>query len=238
MIKVNILHKDELYDKVFKEFENEFKIKKKLCLGLSTGSSPIELYKKFVLAYENGLMDFSNVKTFNLDEYLGLDLENENSYHYFMNKNLFSQVNIQNNNIYFPPTDEKKISEYEKVLEENPIDIQLLGIGGNGHIAFNEPGTSFSSTTRIVDLAEKTIFDNSRFFKHISEVPKKAVTTGLENIMSSKKIILIAIGSNKAEILHKVLKDDQVTEEIPVTILKKHSDVTFYIDEEAAALLK
>ncbi len=238
MIKKIIKKEEQIFEDIKNEYIKIVKEKPDAVLGLATGSSPIKLYEKLIHAYENDQITFENIKTFNLDEYYDLEISNENSYHTFMYKNLFSKVNIKIENTNFPPTEESKIEQYENKLKENPIDVQLLGIGTNGHIAFNEPGSSFDSITRVVDLAQKTIDDNSRFFNSIDEVPKKAVTMGLSDIMNAKKIILIAVGEKKAPILKEIFSDDKVTQEIPATILKNHPDVTFYIDEEAAKFLK
>ncbi len=203
-------------------------------LGLATGSSPIGLYKNLIIDYQKNKTDYTLVKTFNLDEYLGLDQNHEQSYHTFMYHTLFKHLNIDLKNTFFPDVNNPRA--YTKLLEENQIDLQILGVGSNGHIAFNEPGTSFDSTTDIVDLAQSTINDNARFFDSIEDVPTKAVTMGLKDIMKAKKIILLAFGKNKAKAIKMYAEGKQSTD-WPITILKDHPNVTLYIDEEAASLL-
>ncbi len=222
--------------KYFIEVINE---KKKPVLGLATGSSPIGMYEKLIEAYQKELIDFSNVVTYNLDEYCGLDKTHEQSYYRFMHENLFSHVNIKEENINIPSGEgndedlQKACDEYNLKLRENEIDIQILGIGSNGHIAFNEPGTPFGTKTHCVELDQKTREDNARFFNNIDEVPKHAITMGLANIMKSKKIILIATGANKADAVRRMIQGD-VTEQMPASILQFHPNVVILTDREAA----
>lgn len=200
-------------------------------LGLATGSSPISLYSDMC----DSDLDFSEMTSINLDEYYGLSPENPQSYHYFMQKHLFDQKPFKKT--YIPNGLAKNIDEevekYNKIIQENPIDIQILGIGHNGHIAFNEPGTPFGSLTHKVDLTESTIKANSRFFNNEKEVPRQAICMGIRSIMQAKKIVLLAYGSSKQDAL-KALIEGPVTEKVPASILQDHPDVTIICDEIAA----
>ena len=202
---------------------------KNLTLGLATGSSPIGLYKRLIDSYNKGEISFKNIKTFNLDEYCGLDETNEQSYRYFMNENLFNHVDIDKNNINFLNGKSENIKDecekYDKFIENNGIDLQILGIGINGHIAFNEPDVFFTKNTHMVNLTESTIKANSRFFKSGEQVPTQALTMGIKNIFKAKKIILLANGENKKEAIEKMLKGD-ITPELPASILQLHNDCT------------
>ena len=190
-------------------------------LVLPTGSTPIGLYKELV----NRELDWSNVITYNLDEYVGNTIQ-EQSYRYFMDENLFKHTNIDENNTYFPGD----TAIWPEMDYGIGVDLCLLGIGGNGHIAFNEPGSSFESETRMVDLTEETIKDNSRFFPTIDDVPTQAVTMGLKPIMSSKQIIIMANGKHKKEILEQAMYGD-ITEDVPASILQTHTNMeAFYCD--------
>ena len=203
-----------------------------------TGSTVLGLYKELINSYKKNKVDFSKVIAFNLDEYLGLSKNNKQSYNYFLNKKLFDHINIKNRNLLDGSINNpKKLSlDYEKKLKKHHIDVIILGIGVNGHIGFNEPGSKFTSKTRIVNLSKDTIKSNSRFFKNIKEVPKKAITIGIATILSSKKIILLASGKNKAKAIKKLIKGE-ITEKVPATALRKHKDVTIIIDKQAASLL-
>ncbi|MGR3742515.1 glucosamine-6-phosphate deaminase [Companilactobacillus sp. DQM5] len=202
--------------------------------GLATGSTPITLYQE--LSKSN--LDFSDKISVNLDEYVGLDADNEQSYHYFMKKNLFNAKPFKKS--YVPDgsnLDEKKAtSDYDKIIDENPLDLQLLGIGRNAHIGFNEPGSPFDGTTRKVALTQSTIDANKRFFEKEEDVPKFAYSMGIGSIMKSKKILLIAYGEDKAEAIANTI-NGPVTEEVPSSILQNHPDVTIIIDEAAASKL-
>ncbi len=209
-------------------------------LGLATGSSPIGLYQNLIKAYKNGEVSFKDVHTFNLDEYCELPKEHQESYYTFMHRNLFDHVDIKEENINIPSSVgsdlQKNCDDYNKLLNNASVDVQLLGIGGNGHIGFNEPGTSFESQTQIIKLAEKTREDNKRFFNSIDEVPTHAITMGIKNIMNAKSILLVASGKNKADAINKLV-NGEVTEDFPASILKNHPNVTVIVDEEAASLL-
>lgn len=209
-----------------------------ITLGLATGSTPIGTYKEIVQRYKDKEVDFSNVKSFNLDEYVGLEGTNPNSYRYFMNENLFDHINIDKANTYVPDGKAKDLNsytkEYDKLIEEmGGIDIQILGIGTNGHIAFNEPARELSVGTSVVHLTENTIMDNARFFKSLEEVPKTAITMGIGSILKAKKILLLASGENKREIIKKLLENDTLTTDLPASFLALHPDVTIIVDEAA-----
>ena len=210
-------------------------------LGLATGSTPLKPYSHMIKLYNQGAVDFSKVTTFNLDEYCNLDVKDVNSYHSFMHTNLFDHINIPEENINFLNGNaedlEEECKQYElKIKKAGGIDIQLLGIGSNGHIAFNEPSDAFQRWSHVVALKESTIKDNSRFFKSIDEVPTHAVTMGIGSIMQAKRILIIAIGENKAKAV-KQLIDGNVTPQCPASVLQFHTDVTLMLDKGAASLL-
>ncbi|GAA0071951.1 glucosamine-6-phosphate deaminase [Clostridium sardiniense] len=211
-------------------------------LGLATGGTPIGMYKELINMNKVGKVDFSKVTTVNLDEYIGLAGTHEQSYRYFMNKNLFDHINIDKEKTYVPNGLAENIEEegkaYDKKIDElGGTDIQLLGVGNNGHVAFNEPDKALISGTHLTGLTESTIEANSRFFDSMEEVPKTAITMGLGQIMKSKKILLIASGEGKAEAM-KELFSGKITTECPVTMLNMHRDVTVIIDEVAAKFVK
>ncbi len=210
-------------------------------LGLATGSTPLKPYGQMIDLYKKGVVDFSKVTTFNLDEYVNLDVKDKNSYHTFMHENLFDHINIPEESINFLNGNaqdlEKECEDYElKIKKAGGIDIQLLGIGSNGHIAFNEPSDCFQRWSHVVKLKESTVNDNSRFFKSIEEVPTQAVTMGIGSIMQAKKILIIAIGKNKAKAI-KQLIGGNVTPQCPASVLQFHTDVTLMLDKGAASLL-
>jgi glucosamine-6-phosphate deaminase len=211
-------------------------------LGLATGSTPVGTYKELIKMNENNEIDFSEIKTVNLDEYIGLNEKNTQSYRYFMNENLFNHINIRKENTFIPNGLAKNIEEetknYDMKIDElGGIDIQILGIGTNGHIAFNEPGDVLTSGTHLTNLTESTINANSRFFNSIDEVPKTAITMGLGQIMKSKKILLLAYGENKAEVVKEVLSGN-ITSKNPATMLQMHKDVTIIVDKTIGDLIK
>lgn len=209
-------------------------------LGLATGSTPIGLYKNLIKKYENKEISFQNIRSYNLDEYCELPREHKESYYTFMHRNLFDHVDMKEENINIPSSvgsDLNKLAkEYNDKLNSVKVDLQVLGIGGNGHIGFNEPGTSFDQETFIVELAEKTRQDNARFFNSIDEVPHHAITMGIKNIMNAKQILLLASGAGKQEAV-KNLIEGPITEKFPASVLKKHGNVIVIIDEEAGKLL-
>jgi glucosamine-6-phosphate deaminase len=216
------------------------KEKKNATLGLATGSTPIGLYKNLVKMYQNKEISFKDVTTYNLDEYCELPRNHKESYFSFMHRNLFDHVDIIEENVHIPSSIgaglNKLCQDYNNSLHKATIDLQVLGIGGNGHIGFNEPGTSFDQETFIVKLTEKTRMDNMRFFNSLDEVPHHAITMGIKNIMQAKKILLLASGKSKAEAVKKLI-NGEITEVFPASVLKNHKDVIVIIDEEAASLL-
>ena len=230
---------DEVCEKAFEVMKEYLKPGK--ILGLATGSSPIGLYKKMV--EYNKQVSYKDIITFNLDEYVGLPLEHPESYYSFMHTNLFNHVDIKEENIHIPSglgdNIEEKCKEYDIAIEKaGGVDIQLLGIGADGHIGFNEPGTSFDSGTHVTGLAEQTIKDNARFFDNdMSKVPTKAATQGIGTIMKAKNILLVANGKNKAQAIKDMI-EGPIDTKCPASILQKHNSVVVVIDEEAASLLK
>ena len=210
-------------------------------LGLATGSTPIGTYKELIKAYENGDLDFSLVKTANLDEYRGLEKANDQSYDYFMKDNLFNHININFENLNIPngekPDAEEECARYEAVVKAlGGQDLQLLGMGHNGHIGFNEPADEFPKETHCVDLQESTIQANKRFFEKVEDVPTQAYTMGIGTIMQAKKILVVASGADKAEIVKKAFFGP-ITPQVPASILQLHPDVTVVVDEAAGSLI-
>ena len=210
-------------------------------LGLATGSTPIETYKNLIRMYEQGSVDFSRVHAVNLDEYIGLDAEHDQSYAWFMRHYLFDHVNIDPANTYIPnglePDVDKESSRYNAVIESlDGIDLQLLGIGPNGHIGFNEPSDTFVKGTHCVDLTETTIAANSRFFESVDQVPKQAYSMGIQNIMHAHKILMVATGKNKAQAVLDAFCGP-VTPAVPASILQMHPDFILVADEDALSLV-
>ena len=210
-------------------------------LGLATGSTPIGTYKVLIERCANGDLDFSQVKSINLDEYVGLSGDHDQSYRYFMNNNLFNHINIDKANTNVPnglaEDVDAECQRYNDVINTlGPIDIQVLGMGHNGHIGFNEPDDHFPLETHKVDLAQSTIDANARFFASADEVPRQALTMGIKTIMQAKKVLVVVSGKDKAEIVKKAFTGP-VTPEVPASILQMHSDVILVADEAAASLL-
>lgn len=232
---------EEMSKKAFEVMREVVKGNPRAVLGLATGSTPIGLYKNMIEDHKRNGTSYREIRTVNLDEYAGLDYSSDQSYVYFMRSNLFDYIDIdlKNTNIENGKAADRQAEcdRYNRLLEGMQQDIQVLGIGSNGHIAFNEPGTPFGSVTHIVDLAESTIKDNSRMFKSIDEVPRQAFTMGLKNIMNAKKILILANGANKAKAVYGLVKGE-VTEAVPASVLQLHPDCTLVCDEAAAALLK
>lgn len=213
----------------------------KSVLGLATGSSPIPTYKQLISLYRQGLVDFSQVTTFNLDEYLGLDHSHPQSYYYFMMENLFDGINVPKENIHVPSGLMKDIESEcaaydDAIAAAGGIDVQVLGIGNNGHIAFNEPCDFFPMGTHKVALTQSTIEANTRFFSSSDEVPRQALSMGIGSIMKAKAIVLIATGADKAEAV-KAMITGPVTPQCPASILQLHPNVTIMLDAPAASLL-
>lgn len=210
-------------------------------LGLATGSTPIGAYKQLIEWYRRGDLDFSEVRSVNLDEYRGLPRENDQSYYYFMYHNFFKDINISMDNTNIPdgtePDADKECARYNQVIESlGGIDLQLLGLGHNGHIGFNEPSDAFEKLTHCVDLTESTIEANKRFFEKAEDVPRQAYTMGIQNIMQARKILLIVSGESKAKILKDVLCGP-VTPKVPASVLQLHNDVIVVADEAALSLM-
>ena len=197
-------------------------------LGLATGTTPLGLYAHMIVDHEKHGTSYAHIRTVNLDEYKGLPKTHPQSYAYFMRK-----TNIENG---MAEDEAKECARYDALLEQLPRDIQLLGLGSNGHIAFNEPGTPFGSGTHVVTLAESTVKDNARLFDDISEVPRKAFTMGIKQIMQAKKILILASGANKADAVYRMAKGE-VTESVPASVLQLHPDCILIADSEAAAKL-
>lgn len=239
-MEIKIMNSNAINEEIANTFINTINNKPNCVLGLATGSSPLGVYALLVKACQDKKVSFKNVKSFNLDEYVNLDGEHNQSYRYFMNHNLFNHIDIDKNNTKVPAgigDMEKNANEYDNLIDAaGGIDLQILGIGSNGHIAFNEPGTPLDSLTHVVTLQESTRKDNARFFNSIDEVPTHAITMGLASIMKAKKIVLIATGVNKAKAIAALVNDD-VSIDLPVSVLKNHPDATIYVDEAAASLI-
>lgn len=210
-------------------------LKPNAVLGLATGSTPIGTYDRLVEMYKAGDVDFSRVRTVNLDEYCGLDPANDQSYRWFMNHHLFHRINIEPSNTYVPNgllEPERACAEYDQTIERlGGVDIQLLGIGLNGHIGFNEPHDSFDLGTHVIKLSDSTRAANARFFASIDEVPKAAITVGMRTIMQAKRIVLVANGPQKYEIVKRAF-EGEVTPAVPASILQLHPNITVIYSKE------
>ena len=229
---------DAVSEKAFEVMKEVVTSKKAPVLGLATGSSPVGLYKNMIKDHEENGTSYADVVTFNLDEYVGIDRNHEQSYWTFMHENLFKGIDIKEENVHVPYGNTKADCEaYEKAMVDYSVDIQVLGIGANGHIGFNEPGTPFTEETHIVTLTEKTRQDNARFFEgDINKVPTHAITMGIATIMKAKKILLVATGENKADAI-KAMVEGEPTPEWPASVLQNHQDVVVIVDEAAASKL-
>jgi len=240
-MEVKVLKGEEINRQIADTFIDLIKKNPRAVLGLATGSSPVGVYQLLVKANKEGVISFKDITTFNLDEYVGLDGSSDQSYRYFMNYNLFDHVDIDKNRTHVPSgvgDIEKLAKEYDPAIEKaGGIDLQILGLGSDCHIAFNEPGTPFDSLTHVTDIAESTIQDNARFFEKIEDVPTKAVTMGLRSIMNARKIVLLATGKNKAQAVYDLIKGGQNPSH-PGSILRDHPDCTIYVDEDAYSLVK
>ena len=233
---------EEMSRRAAKIVAGQIFVKPNSVIGLATGSTPLLMYKELIRIHLEDGLDFSEIITFNLDEYIGLSADNINSYHYYMFDNLFKHINIKKENIFIPNGMASDIERECRGFEENirakgGIDLQVLGIGNNGHIGFNEPDIKFEATTHEVKLDEETILANARFFETIDEVPKFAISMGIKTIMHARKVVLLANGYSKAESLSKALYGG-ITPEIPASILQLHQDVTVVVDEECASFIK
>lgn len=237
-MKIIVGTEQEIAQKAAQRYVELLAKKPNAVLGYATGSTPLGLYAELARLNKAGALDFKDATTFNLDEYAGLDGTHDQSYRYFMNTNLFNHINIDIANTHVPSgLDIAAAEDYDKQIEAaGGIDLQLLGIGNNGHIGFNEPNTPFGSRTHLVDLTESTREANKRFFASIDEVPTQAVTMGVRTVMNARSVILVAIGKVKAEIIRQTLLGP-VTEEVPASVLQLHPDCEIYLDHEAASLL-
>jgi len=232
---------DEMSKKAADIVASQIILKPESVVGLATGGTPVGFYRELIKIHKDGKFSFKEVKTFNLDEYYGLDKDNTQSYHYYMMDNLFKHIDINIENINIPSGTAKDIEveckAYEaKIKSAGGIDIQVLGIGTNGHIGFNEPDVKFEAITHLVKLDEETIEANSRFFNSIEEVPKSAISMGIKTIMHAKKIVLLASGSEKAKVIERMMNGD-ITPDLPASILQLHPDVTLILDKDAASEL-
>jgi len=215
--------------------------KPKCVLGLATGSTPVMTYKELIRLHTEEGLDFSRVTTFNLDEYVGLLPEHDQSYHYFMWENFFKHININPKNVHLPDGQAKDVPAFcrwyeEQIVKAGGVDLQLLGIGSNGHIAFNEPGSSLGSRTRVKTLDEGTRSDNARFFKSMDEVPKYAITMGIGTIMDARQLLLLANGAGKAEAIQRTC-EGPITAIVPATVVQLHPKATIIVDKAAASKL-
>ncbi len=237
-MKIIIGTEQEIAQKAAQRYVELLAKKPNAVLGYATGSTPLGLYAELVRLNKAGALDYKDVTTFNLDEYAGLDGTHDQSYRYFMNTNLFNHLNIDLERTHVPSgLDIAAAADYDKQIEAaGGIDLQLLGIGNNGHIGFNEPNTPFGSRTHLVDLTESTREANKRFFASIDDVPTQAVTMGVRTVMNARSVILLAIGKAKAEIIRQTLLGP-VTEAVPASVLQLHPDCEIYLDHEAASLL-
>ena len=231
---------DELSEKAFEVMKDIIRSNPYAVLGLATGTTPLGLYRHMIEDHKAHGTSYAHIRTVNLDDYQGLPKNHNQSYAYFMRENLFRHLDIETSNTYIEngtaQDEQAECARYNKLLEELPRDIQLLGLGSNGHIAFNEPRTPFGSQTHVVDLTENTIKDNARLFSDISEVPKKAFTMGIKQIMQAKQILILASGANKADAVYKTVCG-KVTEEVPASVLQLHPNCILIADKEAASKL-
>lgn len=238
---IKVKNYEEMSNVAAEIFKDVVKNKPNAVLGLATGTTPLGLYAELIKDHKENGTSYKNIKTVNLDEYAGLDIGSDQSYVYFMRHNLFKglDIDLKNTNIENGKAEdkEKECERYNNLLGEMQQDIQLLGLGSNGHIAFNEPNTPFGSGVHVVKLTENTIKDNSRLFADINDVPRYAFTMGIKNIMNAKKIVVLASGKNKANAVKASVEGD-VTEIVPASVLQLHPDCTFIVDEDAASLLK
>lgn len=231
---------EQMSDKSAELLGNAVKSDPNATLGLATGSTPLGTYARLVEACACGEISFAAVRTCNLDEYVGLNADNVNSYAHYMRENLFDKIDINIDNTHLPNGAAQDLdaecARYTELLESIPQDIQLLGLGSDGHIGFNEPYSPFDGHTHVVTLAESTVKDNSRLFSHIDEVPRKAITMGIADIMRARKILILASGANKAQAVYDMIKGE-INEACPASVLQRHPDVTVVLDKSAAALL-
>lgn len=231
---------DEMSRIGFEEIQNVIRNNAKPVLGLATGSTPVGLYEYWIKDHKENKTSYHNLITFNLDEYVGLPADHAQSYRTFMRENLFNHIDIDMNNVHLPSGNgdlSEQCKAYDAAMNEYQLDVQLLGIGRNGHIGFNEPGTPFHLTTHVVSLDEKTIADNARFFDgDKSLVPHQAITMGIASILKAKRIVLMASGESKADAVYEMIHG-RISEQCPATALQNHPDVVVILDEGAASRL-
>ena len=231
---------DEMSVKAAEILTNIVKKNPKAVLGLATGSSPIGTYQNMAKDHRENGTSYKDIITVNLDEYVGLTADHDQSYAYFMYQNLFKNIDVKMENTNLPSGSAKDLQaecdRYNALLEQYQQDVQVLGLGSNGHIGFNEPGTPFGSVTHLVDLTESTIKDNSRLFASIDEVPRQALSMGIKNIMNAKSILVVVSGKNKAKAVYGMVKGE-VTPDLPASVLQLHPAVTVICDKDAASLL-
>ncbi|MGD9605073.1 MAG: glucosamine-6-phosphate deaminase [Bacilli bacterium] len=237
---IKVKNYEELSKEAAKIVANLVQKKPDATLGLATGSTPIGLYQNLIAMYNDNEISFKQVKTYNLDEYCDLPKKHPQSYFSFMHEQLFDHIDVLEKNTHLPSGEGDDLQvladKYNQTLAKAQIDLQILGIGGNGHIGFNEPKTPFTQETFIVELTEKTRLDNQRFFNSLDEVPRRAITMGIKNILAAKSILLLISGKAKAEAVKKLVTCDP-TIDFPASALKNHEKVTVIIDEDAASLL-
>lgn len=237
---INTKNYNEMSKKAAEIIIEEISKKPNLVLGLATGFTSLRLYQELVKVYEKRKINFSKIRSFNLDEYYPIKKKDKNSFYYFMHKNLFSKINIKKENVNIldgeAKNPENECENYENKIRKNKIDIQILGVGVNGHIGFNEPGSGINSRTRLVKLASQTLKDNSRFFRG-RKIPRYALSMGISSIMVAKRIILLASGKNKARAMNQLI-ERKVSKKWPVSFLRKHKNLVIVLDKDAASLLE
>lgn len=239
---IKVKNYDEMSEKACELIVQKINAMERPVLGLATGSTPEGLYDRLIEAKQSQQVSFDKTTTFNLDEYVGLSEEDEQSYHYYMHERFFKHIDIKSDHVHLPQGDADNLKEeckrYDQLIKDSGgIDLQLLGLGANGHIAFNEPGTSFTGRTQVVDLTESTIEANSRFFDSMDEVPTQAISMGIGTILESDEIVMLVSGENKAEALAEIV-NGKVSEDWPATVLQNHENVTIIADEDALKLVK
>jgi glucosamine-6-phosphate deaminase len=241
-VKIHVV-KDyqEMSDRAAGFVASQVILKNDAVLGLATGSTPEGMYRRLAAMHREGAVDFRQVTTFNLDEYLGLAPDHPQSYHFYMHRHLFHHINAAPENLHIPAGQARDMEAFcreydDKITAAGGIDLQVLGIGGNGHIGFNEPGEFLQAGTHVVDLTEETVEDNSRFFASREEVPRQAITMGMGSILKARRILLLASGRGKARALQATVSG-RITPRVPASFLQLHPQVTLILDQEAAALL-
>ncbi|MBM7654916.1 glucosamine-6-phosphate deaminase [Neobacillus cucumis] len=242
MKMIEVQNYDEMSQKAAQYIINKVHQYPTIKLGLATGGTPVGTYKNLIQDHQQNGTSYRDVTAFNLDEYIGLSGNDKNSYRYFMNEQLFNHIDIDKNNTFIPRGDYKdsevECQRYERLIADHGgVDLQILGIGGNGHIGFNEPGTSFHANTHVIQLDSTTREANARFFKNIEDVPTKAITMGISTIMRSKEILLLVSGESKKDALDKLI-NGEISESFPASVLKNHPCVTIIADKAAVSGLK